>query len=78
MITGKKKIIKYLNVAAGQITGIKDGWRRCGLYKISNQIAASIAYSKSKFWIIHNHLHTCVKIVNWNDIDGKFKNLTIV
>lgn len=78
MITEKKKIIKYLNVATGQITGIKRMVEEdVDCIEISNQILASIALlKKANFEIIHNHLHTCVKkSLTDGDIDAKIQEL---
>ncbi|MGI6644431.1 MAG: metal-sensing transcriptional repressor [Bacilli bacterium] len=78
MLKDKKQLHTYLNIANGQINGIKqmiDEDKYC--IDISNQIMAAIALlKKANHLIISNHLQNCVRnSLTDGDIDSKIEEL---
>jgi DNA-binding FrmR family transcriptional regulator len=78
MVKDKEKLTKYLNVAQGQINGIKQMINDDAYcIDISNQILATVALLKKvNHIIITNHLETCVKDASkCGEIDDKIDEL---
>jgi DNA-binding FrmR family transcriptional regulator len=77
MIADKDKVTHYINVARGQLDGVKkmiDSDAYC--IDISNQIMASIAIlKKANKEVLTAHLEHCVRNAKGDEIDAKIKEI---